>query len=154
MTLDSDQLRRVLPHRYPFLLVDRILELEPGVRAVGLKNVTINEPYFVGHWPHRPVMPAVLIVEALAQVGGVIMLSMPEHKDENAYFVGINKARFRQPVLPGDTLRLTVTVSKIRGKFGTVNAVAEVDGAEVATAELMFGLAPDGREALAEEIGR
>lgn len=144
MTLDTEQLRAVLPHRYPFLLVDRIVEMEPGVRAVGKKNVTINEPFFQGHWPHRAVMPAVLILEALAQVGGVILLAMEEHRGENAYFVGINKARFRKPVLPGDTLMMTVNVRKIKGTFGTVDAVAEVDGQAVASAELMFALAPDG----------
>jgi 3-hydroxyacyl-[acyl-carrier-protein] dehydratase len=133
-----------LPHRFPFLLVDRILELEPGVRAVGKKNVTINEPFFQGHWPHRAVMPAVLIVEAMAQVGGVILLAMEEHRGENAYFVGINKARFRRPVLPGDALIMTVTVTRSKGTFGTVSAVAEVDGQSVAEAELMFALAPDG----------
>lgn len=144
MTLDTEQLRKVLPHRYPFLLVDRILELDPGVRAIGLKNVTVNEPFFQGHWPHRAVMPAVLILEAMAQVGGVILLAMDEHRGENAYFVGINKARFRKPVLPGDTMLMTVSVSRIKGTFGTVDAVAEVDGHPVASAELMFALAPDG----------
>jgi 3-hydroxyacyl-[acyl-carrier-protein] dehydratase len=144
--LDSEELRRVLPHRYPFLLVDRILELEPGKSAVGLKNVTINEPFFQGHWPHRAVMPGVLIVESMAQVSGVILLAMEEHSDENAYFVGINKARFRKPVRPGDTLIIRAEISRIRGSFGTASVVAEVDGQEVADAELMFALAPDNVE--------
>lgn len=146
MTLDSEQIRAVLPHRYPLLLVDRILELEPGKSAIGLKNVTINEPFFQGHWPHRAVMPGVLIVESMAQISGVILLAMEEHRGENAYFVGINKARFRKPVLPGDTLRIRAEIVKIRGMFGTAAAVAEVDGQEVASAELMFALAKEGLE--------
>ncbi|HEY3265305.1 MAG TPA: 3-hydroxyacyl-ACP dehydratase FabZ [Armatimonadota bacterium] len=144
MTLDTEQIRQVLPHRYPFLLVDRILELEPGVRAIGLKNVTVNEPCFQGHWPHRAVMPAVLILEALAQVGGVMLLCMPEYKGLNAYFTGVDRARFRKPVLPGDTLHLSVELKKVRGIFGTVAAVATVEGQAVAEAQLMFALAPDG----------
>ena len=148
MTLESEDLRRILPHRYPFLLVDRILELDPGKSAVGRKNVTINEPFFQGHWPHRAVMPAVLIVESMAQVSGVILLAMEEHRGENAYFVGINKARFRKPVLPGDTLTIRASITKIRGSFGTAGVVAEVDGHEVASAEFMFALAPDGVEEL------
>lgn len=143
MTLDSEQIRHVLPHRYPFLLVDRILELEPGQRAVGRKNVTVNEPFFQGHWPHRAVMPAVLILEALAQVGGVMLLSLEEHAGKNAYFAGVNKARFRKPVVPGDTLVLQVVMQKVRGSFGTVAAEATVDDVVVAEAELMFALAPD-----------
>jgi 3-hydroxyacyl-[acyl-carrier-protein] dehydratase len=146
LTLDSEQIRKILPHRYPFLLVDRILELEPGKSAVGMKNVTVNEPFFQGHWPHRAVMPGVLIVESMAQISGVILLAMEEHRGENAYFVGINKARFRKPVLPGDSLRIRAEITKIRGSFGTAAAVAEVDGQEVASAELMFALAPDGVE--------
>lgn len=143
MTLDSEQIRRILPHRYPFLLVDRIDELEPGMSAVGRKNVTANEYFFPGHWPHRQVMPAVLIIESLAQLSGVMLLSREDLKGKNAYFVGINKARFRRSVLPGDTLVLRSTIGKTRGGFGLCSATAEVDGEVACEAELMFALAEE-----------
>lgn len=143
MTLDVEEIRKILPHRYPFLLVDRILELEPGQRAVGRKNVTANEPYFQGHWPNRSIMPGVLIIEALAQVGSVMMLTTCEHKGSTGYFTGIEKARFRKNVVPGDTLELRTQVKRTRGQFGVVDAQALVDGQVVAEAELRFALIAD-----------
>lgn len=143
MILDTEQIRKILPHRYPLLLVDRMLELEPGVRAVGRKNVTANEPFFMGHWPHRSVMPGVLILEALAQVGSVMLLAMPEHRGRTGYFTGIDKARFRRQVVPGDTMELHTQLKRTRGQFGTVSAQAIVDGQVVAEAELMFALIAD-----------
>lgn len=138
--LQSREIMDILPHRYPFLLVDRITELEPGVRAVGIKNVTANEPQFTGHWPGNPVMPGVLIIEAMAQVGGIMLLSMVEDTDLLALFGGIDKARFRRQVLPGDQLRFEVELIRRKGPIGKVNAVATVDGEVAAEAELMFAL--------------
>lgn len=138
--LDTRAIMAVLPHRYPFLLVDRILELEPGKRAVGLKNVTANEPQFTGHFPERPIMPGVLIVEAMAQVGAVLMLQIPENRNKLALFAGIDNCRFRQVVTPGDQLRMEVTVLKVRGAFGKVAAKASVDGKLVTEGELLFSI--------------
>ena len=107
---NTQEIMEILPHRHPFLLIDTIEELEPGVRAVGRKNVTFNEPYFAGHFPGNPVMPGVLIMEALAQTGAVAILSLPEHRGKTAYFAGIDKAKFKQMVRPGDTLELETTI--------------------------------------------
>ncbi|HYN64686.1 MAG TPA: 3-hydroxyacyl-ACP dehydratase FabZ [Candidatus Limnocylindrales bacterium] len=128
MPLEVADIMRILPHRFPFLLVDRILELEPGRRAVGIKNVTANEPQFTGHFPGRPIMPGVLMVEALAQTAGVAVLSLDEYRGKLGLFAGIDDCRFRRLVQPGDILRLEVTVEKLRGMFGRVRAVATVDG--------------------------
>jgi 3-hydroxyacyl-[acyl-carrier-protein] dehydratase len=128
LPLEAADIMRILPHRYPFLLVDRVVELEPGVRAVGIKNVTANEPQFTGHFPGRPIMPGVLMVEALAQTAGVAVLSLDEYRGKLGLFAGIDACRFRRLVQPGDTLRLEVTVEKLRGMFGRVRAVASVDG--------------------------
>ena len=128
LPLEAADIMRILPHRYPFLLVDRIVELEPGVRAVGIKNVSANEPQFTGHFPGRPIMPGVLMVEALAQTAGVAVLSLDEYRGKLGLFAGIDDCRFRRLVQPGDTLRLEVTVEKLRGMFGRVRAVASVDG--------------------------
>ena len=136
--MDARASLSVLPHRYPFLLVDRILEVEPGKRAVGLKNVTANEPQFQGHFPDRPIMPGVLIVEALAQVGAVLMLQQDANQGKLALFAGIDNCRFRRVVGPGDQLRLEVEVLKLRGSFGKVKAQATVDGHLAAEAELLF----------------
>ncbi|TLS50546.1 3-hydroxyacyl-ACP dehydratase FabZ [Paenibacillus antri] len=138
--LDAKQIQDIIPHRPPFLLVDRILEVEAGVRAVGLKNVSMNEPYFVGHFPQFPVMPGVLIIEALAQVGTVALLSLEENKEKIGFFAGIDGARFRGMVTPGDTLRLEVNITRWKGSIGKGTGVATVDGKTVAEAELMFSL--------------
>lgn len=128
LPLEAADIMRILPHRYPFLLVDRIVELEPGVRAVGIKQVTANEPQFTGHFPDRPIMPGVLMVEALAQAAGVVVYSLPEYRGKLGLFAGIDDCRFKRMVVPGDTLRLEVTVEKLRGMFGRVRGVASVDG--------------------------
>ncbi|NLZ93890.1 MAG: 3-hydroxyacyl-ACP dehydratase FabZ [Firmicutes bacterium] len=133
-------IQSVLPHRYPFLLVDRILEVEPGKRAKGIKNVTINEPFFQGHFPGYPVMPGVLIVEALAQVGAFAILSMPEHQGKIALFAGIDQLRFKQQVVPGDVLELELEVLKLRGTVGKGRGVATVGGKVAVSGELMFAL--------------
>jgi 3-hydroxyacyl-[acyl-carrier-protein] dehydratase len=138
--MSIEEILRVLPHRYPFLLVDRILELEPGRRAVGLKNVTLNEGFFQGHFPGHPVMPGVLLVEAMAQVGGIILLAMSGNEGKLAYFAGMDKVRFRRPVMPGDTLISEVEVLKHRGSFGWVRGVARVDGQIVVEGELSYSL--------------
>jgi 3-hydroxyacyl-[acyl-carrier-protein] dehydratase len=145
VALDAKEIQRILPHRYPFLLVDRVLQVEPGAKAIGIKQVSINEPFFQGHFPGNPIMPGVLIVEALAQVGAVALLSQEEYKGKMAYFAGIDNFRFRKPVLPGDTLRMEVTLTKMRGPIGKGVAKAEVEGAVVAEGEILFALVPDQR---------
>lgn len=136
--LNTKQIMEILPHRAPFLLVDRIDELEPGKRAVGCKAVTYNEPFFAGHFPTEPVMPGVLICEALAQVGAVALLSCEQYKGKIAFFGGIQNAKFRQKVVPGDVLRLETELVKIKGPVGIGKAVAYRDGVVCAEAELMF----------------
>lgn len=138
--LNTAQIEAILPHRYPFLLVDRILEMEPGQRIVGLKNVSANEPFFQGHFPGTPIMPGVLIVEALAQAGAVLLLSEPENKGRIPFFAGIERLRFRKPVVPGDTLRLEVELRARRGPIGHGVAKALVDGKVVAEGELVFAV--------------
>ncbi|MFT8727305.1 MAG: 3-hydroxyacyl-ACP dehydratase FabZ [Liquorilactobacillus ghanensis] len=138
MELDVTQIQKIIPHRYPMLLIDRITELEPGKRAVGLRNVTAHEEVFNGHFPGNPVLPGVLIIEALAQTGAVALLSMPEFKGKTAYFGGIKNAKFRKVVRPGDTLILTVELEKIRNHVGLGKAVATVDGKKACSAELTF----------------
>ncbi len=138
--MDINEIMQIIPHRYPFLMIDKILEVEAGKRAVGIKNVSGNEPYFQGHFPGHPVMPGVLIIEALAQVGAVAMLMMPETKGKIALFAGIDGARFRRQVLPGDQLRLEVEITKVKGPIGKGKALATVEGQVVAEAELMFAL--------------
>ena len=136
----AKEIMEILPHRAPFLLIDTIEELEPGVRALGKKCVSMNEPYFQGHFPGNPVMPGVLIMEALAQVGAVAILSQPEWKGRTAYFAGIDKAKFRKKVLPGDVMMLEMTIIKVKGPVGIGKAVATVDGKVVAEAELTFAI--------------
>jgi 3-hydroxyacyl-[acyl-carrier-protein] dehydratase len=141
LQLDIHEILRRLPHRYPFLLVDRVLECVPGHRVRALKNVTMNEPYFQGHFPHRPVMPGVIIIEALAQAAGILaFVTAGVYPDENSvfYFVGIDKARFRRPVGPGDQLTLQATLERNLRGIWKLAAVASVDGAEAASAELML----------------
>jgi len=138
--LNIDEIQAIIPHRYPFLLIDRIEELVVAERAVGVKNVTMNEPYFQGHFPGFPVMPGVLIVEALAQVGAVAILSKEENKGRLAFFAGIDGCRFRGQVRPGDTLRLEVEITRLKGSIGKGSAKALVDGKVVCEAELMFAL--------------
>lgn len=136
--LDITEIKKIIPHRYPMLLIDRVEELIPGEKAVVKRNVTINEELFNGHFPGNPVMPGVLIVEALAQTGAVALLSLPEFKGKTAYFGGIKSAKFRKVVRPGDSLRLEVTLEKIRNNVGLGKAVATVDGKKACTAELTF----------------
>ncbi|WP_248929397.1 3-hydroxyacyl-ACP dehydratase FabZ [Paenibacillus hamazuiensis] len=138
--LDATQIQEIIPHRYPFLLVDRILEVEPGVRAVGIKNVTMNEPFFPGHFPGYPVMPGVLIVEALAQVGSVAMLMVEANRGKLGFFAGIDGFRFRGQVVPGDTLTLEVEITRLKGSIGKGQAKAKVGDRLVAEGELMFAL--------------
>jgi beta-hydroxyacyl-ACP dehydratase FabZ len=144
------EIMELLPHRYPFLLVDRIVEWEPGKRIVGIKNVTINEPYFHGHFPGHPIMPGVLIVEALAQTGGILALKAMGDVPRIAYFTGIDNCKFRRPVVPGDQLRLEITVIAHKGPVWKMHGEARVNGALVAkgdvTATIPDGVAPNGVE--------
>lgn len=138
--LTAKEIEAILPHRYPFLLVDRIDEIEKGKRAVGIKNVTVNEPFFQGHFPGYPIMPGVLIIEAMAQVGGVAILSLDENRGKLAVFAGIDKARFKRQVVPGDVLRMEVELTALKMGIGKGRAVAKVDGEVACQAELMFAL--------------
>jgi 3-hydroxyacyl-[acyl-carrier-protein] dehydratase len=136
--LGIKEIQEIIPHRHPFLLIDCIEEVNPGVSAVGYKCVTYNEPYFQGHFPQEPVMPGVLILEALAQVGAVAILSVEENKGKVAYFGSIDKAKFKKKVVPGDKLRLECEIIKQKGPVGVGKAVATVDGKIAASAELTF----------------
>jgi len=140
-TIDIRGIMSRLPHRYPFLLVDRVLEVVPGRRIVAIKNVTINEPFFPGHFPGAPVMPAVLVLEALAQAGAVLLLSEIENRESKLiYFTGVDEARFRRPVVPGDQVRLTMEVVKLRSRTCKMRGTAEVDGELAAEADIMSAL--------------
>lgn len=138
--LDSREIQKIIPHRYPFLLVDRIIELEEGKRAVGIKNVTINEPFFAGHFPQYPVMPGVLIMEALAQVGAVALLKMPQFEGKIGFLAGLEEVRFRRQVVPGDVLRLEVELIKLRGNIGKGRGRAYVGEELAAEGELLFAI--------------
>lgn len=140
MVLNSNQIQEIIPHRYPFLLVDRIEELEEGKRAVGIKCVSANEMHFMGHFPQEHVMPGVLIIEALAQVGAVAILSLEENKGRIAYFAGIKTAKFRQKVVPGDVLTLETELIKVRRNIGVGKAIAKVGDKVAVEAELTFAI--------------
>ncbi|MDD2361804.1 MAG: 3-hydroxyacyl-ACP dehydratase FabZ [Oscillospiraceae bacterium] len=140
MELNSNQIQEIIPHRYPFLLVDRITDFEPGKWAKGLKCVSVNEMHFCGHFPQEHVMPGVLIIEALAQVGAIAVLSLEENRGKTAYFGGIKDARFKRKVIPGDLLELEVEMTRMRGPVGIGSAVARVNGEIAARAELTFAL--------------
>lgn len=138
--LNTAEIMEILPHRHPFLLIDTVEELESGVRAVAKKAVSFNEPYFAGHFPGNPVMPGVLIIEALAQTGAVAILSQPEWKGKTAYFAGINHAKFKQKVVSGDVLTLETEIIKVKGPIGIGKATAYVDGKTACIAELTFAI--------------
>lgn len=141
MRLGIKEIQEIIPHRHPFLLIDFIDELEPGVRAVGYKSITFNEPQFNGHFPGQPVMPGVLMIEALAQVGAVAILSLPENKGKTAFFGAINNAKFKQMVLPGDRLKLECEIIKRKGPIGVGKAVAtNAEGKVAVSAELTFAI--------------
>ncbi|HKL47429.1 MAG TPA: 3-hydroxyacyl-ACP dehydratase FabZ [Candidatus Izemoplasmatales bacterium] len=140
MELNSNQIQEIIPHRYPFLLIDRIIELEPGHRAVAIKNVSANEPFFSGHFPQEHVMPGVLMVEALAQAGAVTILTMDEYKDHLAYFAGIDKCKFKKKVIPGEQLRLESKVIRRKGRLGVAECVASVNGQVVCEAIIKFAI--------------
>lgn len=140
-TLGIREIMDRIPHRYPFLLVDRVVELVPGQRIVAIKNVTMNEPFFEGHFPGAPVMPGVLIIEALAQAGAVLLLSdIPDRASKLVYFTGIDEARFRRPVVPGDRIQLTMEVLKLRARTCKMRGTAFVDSELAAEAEIMSAL--------------
>lgn len=136
--LDINEIMEIIPHRYPFLLVDKAEILEEENKAIGYKNVTMNEQHFLGHFPGNPVMPGVLIMEALAQVGAIYILGKDEFKGKTAYFGGINNGKFKKMVVPGDTLKLEVEMIKMKGPVGVANAIATVEGKVAASAELTF----------------
>ena len=138
--LNIQDILELLPHRYPFLLVDRVLDLQPGERIVGLKNITFNEEFFQGHFPGQPVMPGVLIIESMAQVAGLMILSVPEHRGKLAYIGAIENVRFRKPALPGDTLITEAHIVKLRGSIGKVRMTARVEGVVVAECQMTFAL--------------
>jgi len=151
--LDVEQIRNILPHRYPFLLVDRILELVPGKMARGYKNVTINEEFFEGHFPGHAVMPGVLVCEAMAQVGGVLLLSMTGNEGKLAYFGGMDKVRFRKPVVPGDVLVTDVEMIATKGNIGKIRATARVGDDVAAEGEFIFALVDrDRRNSLTDDV--
>ena len=138
--LDSKQIMEILPHRQPFLLIDTVEELIPGQKAVARKCVSYNEPYFAGHFPNEPVMPGVLIIEAMAQAGAAAILCKPEHKGKTAYFAGISHAKFKRKVVPGDVLTLELEIIKEKGPIGVGRGTAKVDGKIAASAELTFAI--------------
>jgi 3-hydroxyacyl-[acyl-carrier-protein] dehydratase len=140
VTLSNLEIQEIIPHRYPFLLIDKIIEMEWGKRAVGIKNVTANEPFFMGHFPGFPVMPGVLIVEAIAQVGAVAVLGMPENKGKLAFFAGLDEVRFKRQVVPGDVLRIEVTLTRVRGYIGQGTGEATVEGQLACRGSFMFAM--------------
>jgi 3-hydroxyacyl-[acyl-carrier-protein] dehydratase len=143
LPMEAADIMRIIPHRDPFLLLDRVIELEPGRRVVAVKNVTANEPQFTGHFPGRPIMPGVLMVEALAQAGAVAVLSLPEYRGKLVLFAGIDDCRFKRTLLPGDQQLLKVELEKLRGVFGRGRAVASVDGELAVEATISFVIPRD-----------
>ncbi len=140
MMLNSNQIQEIIPHRYPFLLIDKIIELEPGHKATAIKNVSANEMHFMGHFPQEHVMPGVLIIEAMAQTGAVTILSLPENKGKIAYFAGIDKVKFKRKVIPGDTLLIEVEITRVRGPLGYGVGTAKVNGEVAVVGELKFAI--------------
>ena len=138
--MDIMEIQQIIPHRYPFLLIDKVEEVIPGEKTVAYKNVTFNEYFFQGHFPSEPVMPGVLIVEALAQAGAVAILSKDENKGKTAYFAGINKVRFKRKVVPGDQIKLELQITKIKGPIGIGYGIATVNGEKACEGELMFAI--------------
>ncbi|HLQ82422.1 MAG TPA: 3-hydroxyacyl-ACP dehydratase FabZ [Pseudogracilibacillus sp.] len=138
--LDAQAIKEIIPHRYPFLLVDKVTEKEEGKRVVGIKNVTINEPFFQGHFPTHPVMPGVLILEALAQVGAIAVLDMEENKGKIGFLAGVDKCRFKREVVPGDQLELEVEIMRMKGPIGKGKGIAKVNGEVACTAEITFAI--------------
>ena len=143
--LENKDIQKIIPHRYPFLLVDQIVEIEEGKRAVGIKNVTANEPFFQGHFPGNPIMPGVLMVEALAQVGAVCVLSQEEYKGKLAVFAGVDKLRFKKQVTPGDQLRMEVELISMKRGIGKAKAVATVEEQIAVKGEIMFAIVENGK---------
>jgi 3-hydroxyacyl-[acyl-carrier-protein] dehydratase len=151
MTFDIQEILELLPHRYPFLLIDRVVEFERGKRLVAIKNVTMNEPFFQGHFPGYPIMPGVLVIEAMAQAGAIIMLSeIPDREKKLAVFTSIDRAKFRRPVTPGDQLRIQVEVLVFKSRMGRMEAKAFVDGKVACQATLTCSIVPKAREAAPE----
>ncbi|MEQ8153429.1 MAG: 3-hydroxyacyl-ACP dehydratase FabZ [Clostridiaceae bacterium] len=138
--LGVKEIREIIPHRYPFLLIDRVEELEPGVRAKGFKNLTANEEFFQGHFPGEPVMPGVLMIEALAQMGAVSILSKEEFKGKTAFLAGIDKVRYKRKVVPGDKLELEIEIIKVKGPIGIGKGTAKVDGVIACQGEILFAI--------------
>ncbi len=138
--LNVSEIKNIIPHRYPFLLIDKVEIIEEGVKGIGYKNITINEYFFQGHFPEYPVMPGVLIIEAMAQTGAVVILSQENFKGKTPFLAGLNKVKFRKKVVPGDTLLMTVEISKLRGAIGVGKGKAEVDGQIVCEAEFLFAI--------------
>lgn len=138
--MDKEQIKSIIPHRDPFLLIDEVVELEPGKRVVAEKYLKEDEAWFKGHFPNQPVQPGVLTIEMLAQAGAVCILSVPENKGKIAFFGGIDKARFKRQILPGDVVTLSVEIIKIKGPIGVGKAIATVDGKKAVSAEIMFAL--------------
>jgi 3-hydroxyacyl-[acyl-carrier-protein] dehydratase len=144
--MDINEIMQILPHRYPFLLVDRIIELEPGVRAVGIKNVTINEPHFAGHFPGRPIVPGVLMIEAMAQVGACALFSQEKYRGQLGFLAGVEKMRFKRQAVPGDSLIIKCEVIKIKSNFGWFKGEIRIQNDLVCRGELMFGLEKSSRK--------
>lgn len=138
--LTINDIKKIIPHRYPFLLIDKVEDIIDENKAVGYKNVTVNEPFFQGHFPEEPVMPGALIVEALAQLGAVAILSREEFKGKTAYFAGIDKVRFKKKVVPGDTLKLEIEIIRMKGAIGVGKGLATVNGEKACSGEIMFAI--------------